>query len=103
MHKDEKYIYDRGFGPCIYICSDCGSYKLVQHQRGGFTPPYYICDDCDEEVLSPKWEMLEIEKIYQGEVPEPKLTEAEEMKKIQMDLAFTQLVTPGKMYLPTLN
>ena len=42
------YIYDNGFGPRQYVCSNCKSIKLKQVQRGGFQPPFYICQNCEQ-------------------------------------------------------
>ena len=49
------YIYDNGFGPRNYVCSNCEGIKLVQHHTGAFSPPYYICQSCNEMVYAPKW------------------------------------------------
>lgn len=49
------FIYDNGFGPKHYICTNCKSVKLLQKHRGGFQPPYYICQDCGKEVYAPCW------------------------------------------------
>lgn len=57
------YIYDNGFGPRWYICSnwDCGSTKLKRVVKGGFQPPYYICQDCGMISNSPLWVDLDPE------------------------------------------
>lgn len=49
------FIYDNGFGPKHYVCTNCKSVRLLQKHRGGFQPPYYICQDCGEEVHAPAW------------------------------------------------
>ena len=49
------YIYDNGFGPRNYVCSNCDSTKLKQMHKGGFQPPFYICQDCGATVHAPKW------------------------------------------------
>jgi len=50
-----QYVYDNGFGPRNYVCTNCKGVKLIQKQSGGFSPPYYICVDCGETVYAPKW------------------------------------------------
>ena len=49
------YIYDNGFGPVNYVCTNCSGIRLERQHLGGFQPPVYICKDCGETVHSPKW------------------------------------------------
>jgi len=61
----KKYFYHNGFSLRSYICTKCGSHKLVAVPMGGFSPSQYDCEDCHERVLSPKWEnATESDKEY---------------------------------------
>jgi hypothetical protein len=57
------FVYDNGFGPRHYLCTKCGSFRLIRNVKGGFQPPDYTCTDCGETVYAPCWENLDEETL----------------------------------------
>lgn len=54
---DSKYIYNNGFSDRVYLCTNCGSHKLIMkiNKNDGMIPPTYKCDECEVVSHSPKW------------------------------------------------
>lgn len=81
--KENKYIYDNGFGPVHYTCmnSSCKSHRLVRKISGGFSPPTYKCDDCGHVSGSPLWTDARTNEQKKQETEEKRQKEFNRLKK----------------------